>query len=110
MKQRFSHKFNINFKKIGSDPKYLIWVIIAVGGIVTGFLTYFHLPKRVEALEEKNAACEKSVDKLANTVDTYIKVQAEKEKAQEKVEEAREKREDLLVSMFQQLLKANGNN
>ena len=75
-------------KNLFKDVRFYLSIIVGATVILGCILGYAELPKKVE----DNTA---NVDKLAKTVDVYIKVQAVRQEAQDK-------REELMIQMVRE--------
>lgn len=75
--------------------KYVI-IFVTISAVVATVMGFVNLPKRVDAIEEKQKEDADKVQELAHTVDKYIEVQAAKE---EKDEEQKE----LYYKLFEKL-------
>ncbi len=80
--------------------KLLIWVLIVLYGIFAFTDKFVGMPERVAMAEGAIKKTQSSVDRLANTVESYIIEQKIYHKGLDKLRESQEKREDMMFQLI----------
>jgi hypothetical protein len=83
----------MTIKEFFTDIKVWIGIIVVIAGIVVGMLTYSDIPERVEQVEEKAVVVEKSVEKMATSVDMFMM-------EQRTIQTEQNKREELMLELI----------
>lgn len=86
----------MKIEKAAKDIKTYLFLAGLIITMTAGAVGFAKLPKKVEEVEKKAEENKDNIQKLSYDITSYIKVQAEREKAQER-------REELMYKLLERL-------